>query len=904
MSVEAPTAPTQCPVTQTLFALLWQLLDSGADLSGSRASLMVDALERLRATAGSARTGFRLETECGMDEFIRCMESVTRACAPVHIVLDGLDLLNCRHLPNEQALASEFLDSLLRLSREPGISLIICSRPTPWIQRQLSNTRNICISPETSTKHILEYVEREILAYNKLSSVQDETIATVRAKADGNWIWAHLIMDHLIRALTVSEMKAYLACAPQRLTEMYHDTNNKREAALSELQVVSRRRLMSTIAVAAQPMTATELNEALAIDPVNNFLVHENLLLDPEVDIVNLCEPFVVADCGRFCFFHETVRDFVLDNVVSRNGAIESLLGVCLSALLDSKYRKREYCEALLKANSMPVAGRLQQRAAKPKEPPLYEHAVLHWHEYAVQLDELSETLRSKIALLLATIAFVAYAENLWIFGGSFSFDLHFHVKLMLERWFRTLDPANRPSFDVSQFFTQPYETLSHLSAQESTEPVLQYLSILRCAEYLTLAARNPDEFERVYEYNDTVAEGYLKYLGPRNPATLNAQRETLKRCYDPMDYMTALAGYRRIEKIQLEELDSDDIDIFQTRFWTGVVYFGMAQARSAKQILDEVRNRFSQQFGASSKQYLIVSLFQCFNIESSGKYDEARTLYEEIYEKWIPQNGMRSPFATNLLTAFGSLHRKQGEYGKAETMLLESWGSRLVQLTLQNQHTVDSGLHLALLYREKGDLQSSSRYLDEIADSRILELSFQRQCEFRHLKALVAFDQGEYSRPKNDLLRLIMETTGDNRGQNNLEAMFVRLTLAEALRDHGENDQAPMLFQEIVKRIEASSEDLSASEQHCPPMRRVDGSESPVLVETLDDLEAAEEALTLVRDAKVDEATAFLASQGLVWVREKDLWIMTGGPKVDTNSARYQRRRRSQVTWTRHQHE
>lgn len=131
---------------------------------------------------------------------------------------------------------------------------------------------------------------------------------------------------------------------------------------------------------------------------------------------------------------------------------------------------------------------------------------------------------------------------------------------------------------------------------------------------------------------------------------------------------------------------------------------------------------------------------------------------------------------------------------------------------------------------------------------------------------------------------RLLNEATSDGRDENNRELLWVRVTLADVLRYHDKDDEALMLFSDLVApraSVSLLPATQPANEDHYFPSDLMDEPEPPA------QLTLAETAVRLVKDAMPDEADELLREAGLQWRRKKDFWVLEGGPLTDTASMR-----------------
>jgi len=406
---------------------------------------------------------------------------------------------------------------------------------------------------------------------------------------------------------------------------------------------------------------------------------------------------------------------------------------------------------------------------------------------------------------------------------------------------------------------------------------------------YLNNGGRTNADFEEALEYARRVVAGFTEYLGPQNRNTLNARLDYYQQILGLRHPDVALVGYQDVLRIQKDIFQEDDLSIYVTMQWIGICYQLLAKLEDSRAMLEQAVAGFKRKQGGRSKSVLAVTMGLANTIEIGGDLGEASQVYGDVYAKWVTVNGTSNLFAAWILTSFGSTLQKQGQYDRAEELLFEAFATRLRLLTIQNDTTVDSALHLVILYRQKGQPENALAFMTQIRDSQAFEITFERLCQREHLAALLAFDGGAYEEPRNNLTRLVMGSTGKNREQNNRELLWVRLNLADAARDHGDEDSIPSLFTELVVSTDTdmhtSTETISDTTSSSPSSTFSDGS---VWLETPHQLRIAEQALRLTRDKHLKEAQQLLEVEHLKWAREKDFWFFGGGPRADTDTVKY----------------
>ena len=192
--------------------------------------------------------------------------------------------------------------------------------------------------------------------------------------------------------------------------------------------------------------------------------------------------------------------------------------------------------------------------------------------------------------------------------------------------------------------------------------------------------------------------------------------------------------------------------------------------------------------------------------------------------------------------------------------------GGRQKIFSIDVNVSLDAAVQLALLYRDNNQEQLCLELLSDLSASIVYKQDFERRCQTEHIRALVAFDNGVFEKPRFDLLRLLQEASGANRDKNNRELMWIRETLVQVMCYLGQSDEALMLFSNIVGPAEETRGGLSDEPE--PPSQ----------------LLLAERAVHLVRQARASDARALLRENGLQWIREADFYILgEGGPIADT---------------------
>jgi tetratricopeptide (TPR) repeat protein len=868
-------------VSRIILSIALQLLRSSAIFESKYYATVLHKIETHRACYGTPAICLPIE------RLISMLNLLIDLPPAVTIMVDDAHLLGPEsgnpqiQIPDESRAIVAYLKQLFE---RPQVSIILVSRHSPWLAASFPSSRSLQITPDLTNRDISLVMEQQTSDSSLPTAVSEDVRISILRDAQGSWVKAILLCKGLDGAKSVSDHKVWLSEHPQRLCEMYRNLCAKKEETLSHRDAARRHKIVKAMAAATRPLHVEVINELLAFDPSRSATSDDERLLDPTSSILNLCEPLLEVDEEVVHFCHQSAKDFAVNNLVSiQDDPNTFMLDICVSKLTEQTFMEVEYCSRLLQDNLLIQSVEMSAERTVAGESGLYNHATLHWQEYLVASQRLSPDLWGKINKFLHTNSFVSWSENLFILRGRSGLDAQVDVGTSLRAWYDRLTDDSKPDISVESFLVQPYISISRQLRNDTKEPLLQFLALIRPGHYLNLSGRTEEDFQQALDLKRRVADGFVECRGPRDRNTLFARRTYYQELQGFGRPDEALAGYKDILEIQREDLDEESIDIFDTLAWIGNACHLLARFGESRKALQEAIVGYQRIYGKSNKAYLFVSMALGFTVEAQGDLVEAATRYRDIYDKWIPSNGNSSGFSATLLTAYGSLLRKQGEYGRAAEFLFEAFGARLRLYTLTSEATVDSGLHLAVLYRQMRQASEAKVFLKQVQDSEAFDVSFERQCQLGHIRALADFDLGEYEMPRNALTKLVMMSIGDNRDKNNRELLWTRLDLADALRAHDESDAVPVLFTELVTSTTSTSRRSSLSGWSV-----ISNPSQEIILDGTEDLETAEQALRLTRDKHEAQAAELLASKGLRWVRQKDFWILGGDPKVDTDLVRY----------------
>lgn len=291
---------------------------------------------------------------------------------PLHLVVDGLD--EC----DASALLLKLFGDVS--SSRPKFCVMLVSRKTQrlttGIEKLSKFTKIETFSLEGADEDLRMYVEDEMESMRGDQNFKDRIAERILAKADGNFLWANLVLKEVLQCHTETEIEDALNDVPQDLEHLY----GRMDAALARIsrptdQAMARTILM-WVACSRHRLNLEQLGDALKPEYAE--------VLDLRLTIAQVCGEFVVVDTkGIVSMVHATARDFLkeskeLNFYISPTDSHQRMFNKCLSELIES-------------------SSRIQMGQVKPNSFLLY--AALSW---AYHLNLTSACLDQESLLLLA----------------------------------------------------------------------------------------------------------------------------------------------------------------------------------------------------------------------------------------------------------------------------------------------------------------------------------------------------------------------------------------------------------------------------------------------------------------------------------------------------------------------
>lgn len=278
-----------------------------------------------------------------------------RVRRPLYWVIDALD----------ECEAPQLLLSLLSsvTSSQIPLRIMFAGRKTQALSASLQRVDPSVQVDELSTNDIKEdltrYVEREIDYMRGNSGIKARIIRTVCEKANGNFLWVHLVLKEILQCHTEAAIEQALEEMPPDLEPLYQ----RMETALSKSSRAGDRKLSNAILTwvicSQRALTLEELSEALEPE--------FSKVLDLRLTVGQVCGDFVVIDArGCVGMVHQTAREYLiitpgLDHSITPRDGHQKLFMKCISYL------------------SSPISSLRGGRSLAPSTPAFLHYAATSW---------------------------------------------------------------------------------------------------------------------------------------------------------------------------------------------------------------------------------------------------------------------------------------------------------------------------------------------------------------------------------------------------------------------------------------------------------------------------------------------------------------------------------------------
>lgn len=235
-------------------AILAQLLTT--QQSQSAALTVLEPAYRTSREHGRARITWNDEPA----ELLRAILKQVGDCT-TRILLDGLD---------ECASCDEALDGFIdTVKSSNNCRTLIFSRYTPDIENILSNVPALRVTADLTRSDVEIYLRRQSQDSPILKSILSaKMVSQLSQGADGMFLWAHMAVEQIKTAVSPSDLNAMISRAPEGL-DVFYDLALQKLARGPPSWLNMARKLLLCVLSSPRPLTWTELQCSLALDPEN-----------------------------------------------------------------------------------------------------------------------------------------------------------------------------------------------------------------------------------------------------------------------------------------------------------------------------------------------------------------------------------------------------------------------------------------------------------------------------------------------------------------------------------------------------------------------------------------------------------------------------------------------------------
>jgi hypothetical protein len=839
----------QARPTPFVAAILTKLLQQEEAKSSKQYYAAIDQLAALSSSCKMMSESFSFKPLWSiLCELSKCFADFT-------LVVDGLD--EC----DENFLAG-LCSELIKLASQPNARIIILFRHHSALEKVFEESFKIEITPAESTHDISLFVKKETERSPRLRRHQDKIVEKVPMICKGMFLMAKMLLEGLRCAPTPRHQLEYLKNCPSGIGQFYEDLLSQRTAHLTGDCLSRRREIFLLLLQIRKAPSCEELSVALALREDKDGLDEDDKLIDPEEEVLQLCFPLVRVSNNHVSLMHESVAEFLVQSGRDANSLIHMskddsdayLAQKCLLALSQEEYRSSSKISILIRQN-------VATAADDDEDKYFYQYAATHWFIHLFALAKPAVSLVELAARFLGGNEFVSWSE--FVLQLRKSQGTMLEVEGKLKEWTKSLSSEIQDylSRAVKNYFGGPYRAVSRAFEKDGGDKELPYLCLFQLGEFFNLSAR----LDEAFEVKKTVAEGLVNLLGERNPLSLKAEAAYAVEFLNQSRLREAETKFSKLAQIQREVLGTDRPDCYQSIQRQGLAELLMTKFTEADMNLTESLNGFIKTVGVTDFLYLLSQLSLGYVLEGQGEVKQATSNFERVWKYRLSKFGPDNPMTVVARCAMVSTYRKAGRYEEAETAVEEVIESRQRALGPESAPTVDAYIQKIVLCRDSEKPNGALKVIDFIAEGHLADPWFERLCQVEHVHALLEVDAGEFESPRIILQSLIDKSMEIGDKGRNRSLLWVKLDLATILRRGNRDDEALMLFDDLVESI-----DIDSSSSWEEPLAPVE-------------LMIAEKALRLVRQIKPNEAQDLLKKNGLRWVREEDFWMLSGAPAADT---------------------
>lgn len=257
---------------------------------------------------------------------------------PLYWIIDGLD-----ESESPKALLGLLQSlSIFRMS----IRVFVLSRKTEALSLAFDKLSGIIpvdiihkVDQGDTSADIRMYVENELRYMRGTEELKLQVMESVIHRADGNFLWVHLVLEEISRCHTPQAIELILEEIPVGMVPLYERMEFAIANNLKDADRTLAKTILTWIVCAHRPLTLEELSQALTPEFPE--------FLDLRRTIQEICGHFIVIDrSSHVVMVHTTARDFLtktpgLQFFVHEKNSHEALFAKTISFLLRPELRSK-----------------------------------------------------------------------------------------------------------------------------------------------------------------------------------------------------------------------------------------------------------------------------------------------------------------------------------------------------------------------------------------------------------------------------------------------------------------------------------------------------------------------------------------------------------------------------------
>ncbi|EHK19737.1 uncharacterized protein TRIVIDRAFT_132539, partial [Trichoderma virens Gv29-8] len=444
---------------QTIYSLLASLLKQLAEYQSSLPKVLQDLYDRHKTK----------RTRPSIEELAHALHSVAAIYSRVFIVVDALD--ECE---SSDGRRSKLLSEIFALQDKCGANLLVTSRIITDITETFHSvpTLEVRATEEDIRKYLSSNMFQlpQFVLHNPI--LQEQIITSILEVVQGMFLLAQLHLDSLkgkTRPKAITAALKNLASGSNAYEQAYDETMERITSQYKD-RVQLAKSILCWITYAGRPLTATELQHVLGVEPGESAIDEQNL---PDIElIVSVCAGLITIDneSNITRLVHYTAQEYLQRTHKKWFQEPQSeITTVCVTYLLYKEF------ESGACSSDEAFESRL-------KSYPFYEYASHYWGHHArqacVKIPSIMELLENMTKV--ESSCQVLMAEKRWdndgyYYSGRFPrhmtglhlaayFGISDAAKLLLER---TINIEATDSYD---------RTPLHYAASNRQEAVVQLL--------------------------------------------------------------------------------------------------------------------------------------------------------------------------------------------------------------------------------------------------------------------------------------------------------------------------------------------------------------------------------------------------------------------------------------------